>query len=277
MWKINQLNIDLYLQCKGYWLAVVVAELVVVGDVAANCVVVVDDGVVVVVCCFVVDGWVVDDGSIVVGCFVVTDSIVFVVNAGVVVIGCIVIDEVVGCFVVDDGLIVVNSCAVVDDNGDVVVVKCIFAVVFVVELMVVVSGVVEVLGDNDISPEDVDFVVDIVIGRSQIFGSIWRMSWTVPENSSRAAILWSFVQFTPKSTRIFSNTQSTADKIYLKKRKKNFLSWNFNSFVRWHKWPKNSSFYLVTLPRPNLTHLKTVNSYSYLLAFDVVWWIRHFA
>lgn len=128
----------------------------------------------VVGCCFVVDGCVVDDGSIVVGCFVVADSIVFVVNAGVVVIGCIVVDEVVGCFVVDDGLIVVNSCAVVDDNGDVVVVKCIFAVVFVVELMVVVSGVVEVLGDNDISPEDVDFVVDIVMGRSQIFGSIRR-------------------------------------------------------------------------------------------------------
>lgn len=221
MWKINQLNIDLYLQCKRYWLAVDVAELV-VEDVAANCVVVVADGVVVVVCCFVVDGWVVDDGSIVVGCFVVADSIVLVVNAGVVVICCNVIDEVVCCFVVDDNLIVGNDCTVVDVDGDVVVVECIFFAV-VVELMIVVSEVVDVWGDNDISPEDVDFVVDIVIGRSQIFGSIWRMSWTVPENSSRAAILWSFVQFTPKSTRIFSNTQSTADKIYLKKRKKNLF------------------------------------------------------
>lgn len=40
--------------------------------------------------------------------------------------------------------------------------------------MVVVSGVVDVWGDNDISPEDVDFVVDIVMGRSHIFGSIRR-------------------------------------------------------------------------------------------------------
>lgn len=116
----------------------------------------------VVGCCFVVDGCVVDDGSIVVGCFVVADSIVFVVNAGVVVIGCIVVDEVVGCFVVDFG----NDCTVVVD-------ECIFVAV-VVELMVVVSGVVDVWGDNDISPEDVDFVVDIVMGRSQIFGSIRR-------------------------------------------------------------------------------------------------------
>lgn len=181
----------------------------------------------VVGCCFVVDGCVVDDGSIVVGCFVVADSIVFVVNAGVVVIGCIVVDEVVGCFVVDDGLIVGNDCTVVDVDGDVVVDECIFVAV-VVELMVVVSGVVDVWGDNDISPEDVDFVVDIVMGRSQIFGSIRRY---VPENSSRAAILCSSVQFTPKSTRIFSNTQSTADKTYLKKRK-TFLLWNFNSFVQ---------------------------------------------
>lgn len=125
----------------------------------------------VVGCCFVVYGCVVDDGSIVVGCFVVADSIVLVVNAGVVVFCCNVIDEVVCCFVVDDNLIVGNDCTVVDVDGAVVVVECIFVAV-VVELMTVVSEVVDVWGDNDISPEDVDFVVDIVIGRSQIFGSI---------------------------------------------------------------------------------------------------------
>lgn len=164
--------VDRYVEFIQGCMAVVVAELV-VEDVAANCVVVAADGVVVVGCCFVVDGCVVDDGSIVVGCFVVADSIVFVVNAGVVVIGCIVVDEVVGCFVVDDGLIVGNDCTVVDVDGDVVVVECIFVAV-VVELMIVVSEVVDIWGDNDISPEDVDFVVDIVMGRSQIFGSIRR-------------------------------------------------------------------------------------------------------
>lgn len=48
--------VDRYVEFIQGCMAVVVAELVVVGDVAANCVVVVDDGVVVVVCCFVVDG-----------------------------------------------------------------------------------------------------------------------------------------------------------------------------------------------------------------------------
>lgn len=151
--------------------SVLVVDLAVVGVVATDCVAVINDGVVVVGCCFVVDGCVVDDGSIVVGCFVVADSIVLVVNAGVVVFCCNVIDEVVCCFVVDDNLIVGNDCTVVDVDGDVVVVECIFVAV-VVELMTVVSEVVDVWGDNDISPEDVDFVVDIVIGRSQIFGSI---------------------------------------------------------------------------------------------------------
>lgn len=59
MWKINQSNINLNLQCKRYWLAAVsvfVVELVVVGDFADNCDAVVDGDVVVVGCCFVVDG-----------------------------------------------------------------------------------------------------------------------------------------------------------------------------------------------------------------------------